>query len=43
MKSLFGEVNRLLDPEIKEMLIRVSIGKKIPRPKLVHDLFTIEI
>ena len=39
VKSLFGKVNRLLDPEIMEMLIRVIIGPRIPRSILVHDLY----
>ena len=42
MKFLFDKFTRLLDPEIKKMLVRVSMGKRILHSILVQDLLAIK-
>ena len=43
MRNLFVKITHHLDPEIREMLVGVSIGTRIPHSILVHDLLTIDI
>ena len=45
-KILFGNITRLMDPEIRTMLERgvcVCVGTTIPNSILVHNLLAIEI
>jgi hypothetical protein len=45
MKMFFGKITNLLDPEIRNILVKgfVTGNEKIPHSILVHDLLAIEI